>query len=594
MRVPGSRAAVVAVAITLVASVAVAVKLAEEPVPVSASTAAGTTASGAAAAVVAAPAVAAPAAVAPAAVAPAHGTVAAAAPAGAARYRPNVVMIMADDLDSSLVKYMPNLKKLQKRGADFRRSFVVDSLCCSSRASFLTGMYPHNSKVFINTTGPDPANPIGGHAAWVKADNNKKTFAYAMSGQQGGYRTGFFGKFINHYQGTSGSAAPAGWSTFQGLTGNLYAMWGYRLASNGSGIQGARTVQTRSFGTRPTEYSTDVLRRRAVSYLRSAERDGRPYFVELAPTSVHSRASKIVRKGEPVFPAALRDRPLKGKKAKKNPKRRFGDCGPVRCDKIDVAKTPGFNASRAASRPRYADGRPAPLFGQTAKLRKADVNRMRRYHRDRVRMAQSLDDMIGAVMKTVGPDTYLVFTSDNGYHLGHKRLGRGKTTPYDTDIRVPLIIAGPGVVRGPRYQVVQNIDLSSTFEQIAGLRPDQRRDGRSLLPILRNPRAAWSRYAFVEHTRPVRDVNDPDNEKISLETPSYLAVRSADSMLVRYDTRGGDPAGYTYEYYTGLSRPRAYEHTNVYNPHNPTVQTLLRKLEAFADCERAECAALTR
>jgi len=581
MRASGSRLTVAAIAVALVASAAVAVRLAEDPVPVSATTAGGTAvaASGAAAAANSVPVADTPAAV---------------VPAGAPRYRPNVVTIVADDLDGSLVKYMPNLKKLQKRGADFRRSFVVDSLCCSSRASFLTGMYPHNSKVFINTTGPDPANPIGGHVAWVKAGNDRKTFAYAMSREQGGYRTGFFGKFINHYQGTPGSAAPAGWDTFQGLTGNLYAMWGYRLASMSPGTPGSRQVATRTFGTRPTEYSTDVLRRRAVSYLKSAEREGRPYFVELAPTSVHSRASKIVRKGEPVFPAALRDRPLKGKKAKKNPKRRHGDCGPVRCNRIDVAKQPGFNASRAGSRPRYADGRPAPMYGRTAKLRKSEVNRMRRYHRDRVRMAQSLDDMIGAVMRTVGPDTYIVFTSDNGYHLGHKRLGRGKTTPYDTDIRVPLIIAGPGVVRGPRYQVVQNIDLSSTFEDIAGLRPDQRRDGRSLLPILRNPRAAWSRYAFVEHTKPVRDLADPDNEAISLETPSYLAIRSADAMLVRYDTRRGDPAGYTYEYYTGLSRPRAFESTNRYSPRDPAVQALLRRLEAFADCEGAECVALTR
>lgn len=586
MRISGTRAVVAALAVTLVASVAVAVKLADEPAPVSASTPSGTSAAGSAASGVDGSALKA------GGHAAASGPVAAALPAGSARYKPNVVMILADDLDMSIVPYMRNLAKLRKRGADFKRSFVVDSLCCSSRASLMTGMYPHNSKVFTNTVGLDPSNPIGGHAAWAKAGNDKKSFAYAISRPRGGYRTGYFGKFLNRYPGTAGSSAPAGWSNFDGLAGELYAMWNYRLATSDPATG---KVTSRKFGMRDSEYSTDVLRRRAVSYLRAAERSGRPYFVELAPTSVHSRFNTKIRKKEPLFPPAPRDRALTGKKAKKNPGKRYGDCGPRRCDKIDVAKLPGFNANRSASRPRYADGRPAPMFGETAKLNKRAVKRMRVYHRDRVRMAQSLDDMIGAVMRTVGPDTYIVFTSDNGYHLGQKRLGRGKTTPYDTDIRVPLVIAGPGVARGPRYQVVQNIDLAATFEQIAGLRVDPLRDGRSLLPILRNPRAAWSRYAFVEHTRPPnRDANDPDSESISMATPSYVAIRSADAMLARYDTRGGDPAGYIYEYYTGLSRPRAYEHTNRYNPRDPAVQALKRRLEAFVDCQGAACAALTR
>ncbi|WP_262849935.1 sulfatase-like hydrolase/transferase [Mumia quercus] len=586
MRFSGSRAVVTALAVTLVASAAVAVKLTDEPAPVSASTPSGTSAAGSVAAGVDASALKAGGAAA------AAGPVAAAVPAGASRYKPNVVTILADDLDMSIVPYMRNLTKLRKRGADFKRSFVVDSLCCSSRASLMTGMYPHNSKVFINTVGLDPANPIGGHSAWVKAGNDKKSFAYAISRPQSGYRTGFFGKFLNYYRGAPGSDAPQGWSTFEGLTSNLYGMWDYNLATK---VPSTGKVTSRKFGTRGSDYSTDVLTRRAAKFIRSAEKSGTPYFLELAPTSVHSRGAKKVRKDEPLFPPALRDRALKGKKAKKNPAKRYGDCGPVRCDKIDAAKLPGFNANRSASRPRYADGRPAPMFGQTAKLNKRAVNRMRRFHRDRIRMAQSLDDMIGTVMRTVGPDTYIVFTSDNGYHLGQKRLGRGKTTPYDTDIRVPLVIAGPGVARGPRYQVVQNIDLAATYEQIAGLRVDPLRDGRSLLPILRNPRAAWSRYAFVEHTRPPhRDPNDPDSESISLETPSYVAIRSADAMLARYDTRGGDPAGFVYEYYTGLSRPGAYEHTNRYNPRDPAVQALVRRLEAFPDCQGAACAALTR
>ncbi|MBW9208022.1 sulfatase-like hydrolase/transferase [Mumia sp. zg.B21] len=515
-------------------------------------------------------------------------------PAGTARYRPNVVAIVADDLDSSLVKYMPNVKKLQARGADFRRHFVVDSLCCSSRASFLTGMYPHNSKVFNNVPGGDPTNPVGGYAAWAKAKNDTKTFAYAITRPNAGYRTGFFGKYINRYPGTPGTAPPPGWHTFNALTANMYAMWNYTMTSVTRNRAGDRVLTNRRFGTKNSEYSTDVLRRMAVRHLQGAERQNAPFFVEIAPTGVHHRNGNPARKGDAKYPPAARDLPRTGKKAKKNPRLRHGDCGPVRCDRIDVSKHPSFNASRGTSRPRYADGRIGPSFGQTKKLNRKQVKKMRKHYRNRVRMAQSVDDLVGAVMRTVGPDTYIVFTSDNGYHLGHRRLNPGKSSAYDTDIRVPLVIAGPGVVRGPRYQVVQNIDVAPTLEQIAGIKPSAVRDGRSLMSILRNPRATGSRYAFIEHTRPPKTADDPDGEGLTGAIPSYIAVRSADTLLVRYDTQDGAEAGHTYEYYRGLSRAGAWERFNLFRPSDPVVQELQRRLEAYEDCKGAGCVALTR
>ena len=91
--------------------------------------------------------------------------------------------------------------------------------------------------------------------------------------------------------------------------------------------------------------------------------------------------------------------------------------------------------------------------------------------RNRVRMVQSVDRMIGKIRRTVGPDTYVVVTSDNGYHLGQHQLNGGKGTPYDSDTRVPFIVVGPDVVPGPRSQVISNVDLAPTFERLAGLTP---------------------------------------------------------------------------------------------------------------------------
>jgi hypothetical protein len=62
----------------------------------------------------------------------------------------------------------------------------------------------------------------------------------------------------------------------------------------------------------------------------------------------------------------------------------------------------------------------------------------------------AVDDMIRRIVETLEDtgeldNTYLVFTSDNGFHLGQHRLGKGKQTPYDEDIRVPLTVLGPKV-----------------------------------------------------------------------------------------------------------------------------------------------------
>ena len=64
---------------------------------------------------------------------------------------------------------------------------------------------------------------------------------------------------------------------------------------------------------------------------------------------------------------------------------------------------------------------------------------------NRARMVQAIDRMIGRLRAAVGPNTYVVLTSDNGYHLGQLQLNGGKGTPYDFDTRVPLVVDGPGV-----------------------------------------------------------------------------------------------------------------------------------------------------
>ena len=118
----------------------------------------------------------------------------------------------------------------------------------------------------------------------------------------------------------------------------------------------------------------------------------------------------------------------------------------------------------------------------------------------RAQAVESVDKLIADVEATLSAEhllknTYIVFSSDNGYHIGQHRLTRGKQTAFDTDIRVPLIVAGPGVPKGRTVnQVTQNTDLYPTFVQLAGGVPGAQVDGRSLLPLL-HPASAQCRGA---------------------------------------------------------------------------------------------------
>ncbi|KHL19603.1 UNVERIFIED_CONTAM: hypothetical protein LK11_00915 [Mumia flava] len=512
------------------------------------------------------------------------GPVGASVSQGQATMRPNIVLVLADDLDMSLVRTMPNVQALKRRGATFTNSFVVDSLCCTSRSALMTGMYPHNNRVFTNGGGPDKANPLGGYPAWKKHDDDSKSLAAALTTRAGGsYHTTFMGKFLNRYRGAGGSAVPQGWDEFHAITAGGYRMWSYKM-TDAVKRSGESVISNRRYGRAAADYSTDVLRRMAVRSIESRERSDAPYFLEIAPFATHKRKRKV-RATDPLFSPALRDRATK---------RSAGDCGRVPCARLRVRDRPGFNDDQRDNRPRYADGRLAAAWNENNRAGKRKTKRLENHYRNRARMAQSLDDLLGAVMRSVGPDTYVIFTSDNGYHLGEFRLGIGKRTAYKVDLQVPLIVAGPGVVTGSRGQVVQNIDLAPTIEQLAGNRPSPDRDGSSLVPVLRNPRAKGNRFAFVEHTwsEPVGD--DPDLEGSDNLKRSYVAVRNRDALLVRYAHPSGHPSLVSYEFYRGLARVGSFEKRNQFRPQDPTVKAMMRKLDAYVDCASASCRALTR
>jgi N-acetylglucosamine-6-sulfatase len=393
--------------------------------------------------------------------------------------RPSIVFVLTDDLSMNLVSHMPNVQKLKKTGMTMSNYYVVDSLCCPSRAAIFTGKYPHNNGVLTNS-GKD-----GGYDAYNKNGGPQKSFAVAM--HDNGYRTGFMGKYFNGYQPTD--RKPVGWDEWD-VGGNGYSGFNYNLNENDT---------VHHYGNQPKDYLTDVISNKATSFIRSSTK---PFMLELATFAPH----------HPYAPAP------RHKGTAKN---------------VAYPKTPAYDAATTMP-PSWLADRPALTPDQKQQL-------LTNY-RKRVAAVQSIDDMVGLLRRTledkgIADNTYVVFSSDNGYHMGEHRLLAGKQTAFDTDIHVPLIVAGPHVPAGQtNNQLVSNIDLAPTFETLTGTKVGSRVDGVDMSPLWhgQHPRH-WQQGVLIEHRGPNNQAGDPDQQNAGhANPPSYEAVRTADGLYVRY------------------------------------------------------------
>ncbi len=462
----------------------------------------------------------------------------AAQPAGAGRAtaaesrRPNIVFVLTDDLSMDLVRFMPEVQALALRGTTFDNYFVTDSLCCPSRTSIFTGEFPHDTGVFTNG-GAD-----GGVEAFYSHGNEQTSFNIAL--QQAGYRTALMGKYLNGYlQARSpvpGTYVPPGWNEWD------VAGWGYPEYDYPMNING--TVHR--FGHSPDDYLTNVITRRGVDFINTSARAHKPFFLELAPFTPHS----------PFVPAPR-----------------------------DARKFPGLTAPRPDNFDALPTDAPSWLAGRPP-LSAAKIARINRAFRLRAQDVQSIDRMMGEVEAAVQAhgltrDTYIVFSSDNGLHTGEYRLMPGKLTAFDTDIHVPLVVAGPGIPADASVpQVAENIDLASTFASIAGTQVSS--DGHSLLALLHGKDVPdWRNAALIEHHGPAVGPGNPDAQNLPSGNPSsYEAMRTPQFLYVEYDN--GER-----EYYALDSDP--YELHNLARTLSPDrLSQLHSELTALESCHDAD------
>jgi arylsulfatase A-like enzyme len=424
-----------------------------------------------------------------------------------AKARPNIILILTDDMDLPLAsrKVMPRLHRLlAQEGATFTNAFVPLSLCCPSRATILTGRYAHNLQVYNNNP------PGGGFPVFRDLGHEEETIGVAL--QQAGYRTALMGKYLNEYPEKDDlTHIPPGWDEWAvPAAGEPYTQSNYTLNVNGTLIP---------YGKEPADYLADVMTKRALDFVTQASEDDIPFFLFFSAYAPH----------KPAFPAPRHRGTFRNARA---------------------PRTPSFNEADVSDKPQKIRDLP-PLTAE-------EIARLDRLYRLRLQSLQAVDEAIAGLVQRLEAtgeldNTFIVFTSDNGFHLGQHRMGSSKYSPYEEDIRIPLIVRGPGVPAGVQVDAfVENLDIAPTLAQVGGATLPVPPDGRSIVPLLKKPQkppATWRRlvfleqFTFVEPAEEGGSVREPTDapggqEHVShfgLRTPTYKFVEYANGELEYYD-----------------------------------------------------------
>src|SRR5829696_246144 len=361
--------------------------------------------------------------------------------------QPNIVFVLTDDLDYASAFKMPEIRsRLIEEGTSFEQAFMSHPICCPSRATILTGLYDHNHEVLANRP------PSGGFEKFVSEGHEENTIGVRL--QEGGYQTAFFGKYLNGYPAGDPTHVPPGWDEWYGKEEGQ-KLYDYDINENGEVV---------SYGSETEDFYTDVLSGQATDFVRRAAPEGQPFFMYVAPTAPHGPATPAERH-EGAFADEEDHRP------------------------------PSFNEEDVSDKPSW--------IRNSDLLSAGEVSGIEDYYRQRLESTLAVDEMVASLVEELEAageldNTFIFFTSDNGFEQGEHRVKTGKNRPYEESARVPLLVRGPGVPSGSEVEnLAINTDFAPTFAALAGT--EFPADGRSLLSLLRGEEpASWRSAVLLE------------------------------------------------------------------------------------------------
>lgn len=395
--------------------------------------------------------------------------------------RPNVVLIQTDDqpveefrglwrdLYNRDRQIMPNTMKLvRNQGIEFSNYMTPFPLCAPSRASLLSGQYAQNHGVIR----------IGGaRGGWDGFRNNRiNSENLPVWLQRAGYRTSHFGKFMNNYGGPDEPAAtvvPPGWDRwvtdatdnstreFYGYQQNIDGQVTPRLGFPYYDMTGGKDpIGCPDLGLTLCNYHSDSMSEQAANEIRST--GDQPFYLQLDYHTPHGDSRP------PIGPEpAIQDYDT--------------------AIKTPMPQPPGFNEADVSDKPWF-------LRDQTPRLTQNEKTQLTLEFRKSVEALQSVDRGVKRIVDTLAEtgklrDTYVIFTSDNGFFLGQHRIHRGKLLPYEPAVRVPFVMRGPGIKRGiTSREPVANQDIAPTILHLTGAKARSKIDGRPMIPFWKKPK----------------------------------------------------------------------------------------------------------
>ncbi|KAL3427443.1 Arylsulfatase 3 [Phlyctema vagabunda] len=371
--------------------------------------------------------------------------------------RPNIIVILTDDQDLHMqsVEYMPLLKKhIIDHGTYYKKHFCTTAICCPSRVSLWTGRNAHNT----NVTDVNP--PYGGYPKFIAQGFNQNYLPVWL--QEAGYNTFYTGKLFNaHTVANWNSPHPAGWTSSDFLLDPF--TYEYLNATFQKDNQPPRSYEG--------QYSTDVLAEKGFELLDQAVAEEKPFFLTLAPIGPHSNVAANIFAGRtgPFTDEEIRKVHMTAPIPAERHKHLFPD--------VKVPRTANFNPDKPSG---------ASWIKHLNQLNDEVIQYNDDFYRARLQALQAVDELIEGLFNRLEnfdilDNTYVIYTSDNGFHISQHRLPPGKECAFEEDINVPLIIRGPGISSGKETSVVTaHTDIVPTIFELAGIKLRDDFDGSSI------------------------------------------------------------------------------------------------------------------
>ena len=357
----------------------------------------------------------------------------------------------------------------------------------------MTGRYAHNTGVKGNV------QPNGGYSGFSfrgAYDHNIATWL-----QGAGYRTIHIGKFLNGYGDepySDGKNVPPGWSSWHTVLNadTHHYFYGYVLNNDGVisepyGSPG--TWEPREYTERdppgcpyepqegrPCVYGTDVFDWMAREEIRSTPPE-QPFYMQIDYTAPHGDFR------QPAGP---------------EPPPRYYNW--FKGAKLPHDRAEGLDEGNVSDKPKF--------IREAEHLTPSIKHTYKVYYDKQLEALRGIDDGVKEIIGTLAEtgrlkNTYILFTSDNGFFFGEHRLIGGKFLAYEPATHLPFLIRGPGIKPGTQSgELAANIDIAPTVLDLAGVEPDKSVDGRSMVPFLRDPELRSRRPIIFESFVQTNDV----------------------------------------------------------------------------------------